>query len=124
MPFRLPDPDIQTGQWDQVKDGVQRNFDALAAAAIGTGNVAREIRAGYVTLTWAGAVGSGVVAVSHGMGRVPQGVVATAFASPQSVAGQIPEPNVFTLTATTFSIDAEVRVAYTGTQTLFWIAIG
>jgi hypothetical protein len=123
MPLHLPDPDIQTGPWEKVKDGVQRNLDALAQAVIDSGEQSAGIRAGQVALTWAAALNSGVATVTHGLGRVPVAVTAT-VKDPSGGTGQIPQPSPFNFTTTTFQIYAEVRVAFTGTQTITWIAYG
>lgn len=124
MSSGLPDPDIQTGPWEKVRDGVQRNFDALAGAAFGTGGQQFELRVGTVAVSWAANVNSTVAVVTHGLGRAPLGVVATVVNSPQAILGTVPTPNIFGETATQFSLDAETRVAFTGSQTFFWIAIG
>jgi hypothetical protein len=120
MTFPLPDPDIQTGPWDQVKDGVQRNFDALAGAVVSTGGQRVGFRFSAGTLTFTASATSAASVISHGLGNVPIVVIAcevtTGF-------GVIVRTNTYT--STTFSaVGTNPFGAGTYVATFAWIAIG
>jgi hypothetical protein len=103
MTLPLPDPDIQTGPWDEVKDGVQRNFDALAGAIVGTGGHQYDIRVGVAVVTFTAFHASPTVVVSHGLGKAPVVVIpANSYKSGiVAVTGHVEDG---TATTTTFNI--------------------
>lgn len=120
--MKLPDPDIQTGPWETVKDGVQRNLDALAKATVGTGGVQSEFRTGTATLVFTASTIAAVGAIAHGLGRAPVHVSlntknVTSFS-------EIASLEWHNAGATTFDINALVPAAITASVTVTWMAIG
>lgn len=80
MALSLPDSDITEGPWEKVRDGVQRNLDALARAVIGTGNQQLQIRSGIGTAAFAASASSSTVTVDHGLGGTPARVIVSSVA--------------------------------------------
>lgn len=82
----------------------------------------KSVRSGQSTLTFTAAVTSNTVSVTHGLRKVPTEVVATSFNAPAF--GNIPTCNAFGYGATSFSLNGEVKTAFTGTVVVSWIARG
>jgi hypothetical protein len=115
--MKLPDPDIQMGPWESVREGVQRNLDALASAIVGTGGKSLEYRSGIDTVTFSASNASATTVVSHGLGRIPNSVVAT------SAAGFGIYLQTFTWTATTFTAQGAYPFGpLSGSYTFAWMA--
>jgi hypothetical protein len=122
MSIKLPDPLVKHDEWPDIRDGVQRDFDAIALAIPGTGGKDIEIRYGTATVTFTASQDSDLPTVNHGLGRTPVIVVAT----PYNVAAyaNIPKVDWFGATSTTFALAARVESAITLAVTVTWIAIG
>lgn len=92
---------------------------ALVRAAAGT---PLAVTAGTQVLTWAASTDSDTPSVTHGLGKVPALVVATCQNAPAF--GQVFAANASSLGATAFNINGRVPVAYTGTISVGWVALG
>ncbi len=93
----------------------------LSPGTVTPEQMAQKISFGLATLTFTASTDSANLLVPHTCGRVPLAVVATSFNGPTFP--QIPTPNTFTWTATDFTLNAELRAAYTGTIQVSWVAL-
>lgn len=82
----------------------------------------RTIRSGTATLTFSASTNSTGTVVTHGLGKVPTEVVATSLSAPAF--GRIPNCTTTTYTDTTFTLNGEVKTAFSGTADVCWIAVG
>lgn len=120
--MKLLDPDIATGSWEDVRDGVQRDLDAIATLMPGFGGKSVEIRYGTATLAFSASATAAVGAVAHGLGRAPQAIALNV----KNVTNfnQIATLEWHNATTTTFDINGLVPAAITANVALSWIAIG
>jgi hypothetical protein len=124
---KLPDPDIQTGPWEDVRDGVQRNLDALAGAALGLGGLDVAMRFGTAAGAWpGGSPRANTTTIPHGLGRVPIAVVATVVSSPSAT--WFPVVATVAYATASFGVTAVTSdgssPALSTQYTIVWIAIG
>lgn len=111
---------------------VQENFDhyndqfPVVGSNIGSG-MARAVFGGAKfasaasAVHFAGSTLSENLVVTHHLPATPSVVVATSLGAPGP--SQVPVMNVFSMTATTFTINGEIKVAFTGNIGFSWIAI-
>jgi hypothetical protein len=88
--------------------------DVLFLAATGT---VRKLDFGSNSVVFTANQDSAVKTVSHGLGVVPQAVIATATGSAMFIRSQA-------LTTTTFDVVGHQRGAVTETDFFYWVAIG
>jgi len=98
----------------------QRNFQTLSRLLIDTGGRSVGLRFGADTVTFTASVNSAVKTVTHGLGRTPITVVATASGS---LGWNV--LRVFNFTATTFDVQGhDTDAARTGSDAIYWVAVG
>lgn len=109
---------------EQLADGSlsDRNFQKLMRLVLDTGGVTAGARWGIATLSFTASTDSATLSVTHGLGTTPIVAVATSYNA--AAFGKIPNCNTFSYAATTFSLNGEVKTAFTGTATVGWVAIG
>lgn len=98
----------------------QQKFDRIAQALIGTGGKSVELRFGADVATFTASTGSGIVTVTHGLGRAPVAVFALADTNAVNVFAQ--KNGAATTTTVPFSLTS--LTAHTGNVTFYWFAIG
>lgn len=119
MSIKLPDPLVKHSEWPDVREGVQRDLDAIALAVPGTGGKDVELRYGTAEVTFTASAASANTVVSHGLGRTPVAVVVS------SAEGFGIFYQSFTWTTTTFTATGAYPFGtLSGTFTFAWIAIG
>lgn len=101
---------------------VERMRQRLQSLVVDTGGQSVGIRFAQATLSFAASTNSGTITVSHGLGRTPIVVVATAHNAPAF--GNVPTCHAATFTSTTFQMNGEVKTAFTGDVAVSWVAIG
>lgn len=125
---------------DQAKqvelfDAITRNFEDLYSqfqtqqAAIESGNSflrlaskgEHKIAFGNSAVVFTASTLSASLTVTHGLGAAPKTIVATALLSPS--AGKIPLFNTTGTSKTAFTINAEIKEAFTGGIAFYWVAI-
>lgn len=111
---------------ENLSDGSvsDRNFQALMRLVLDTGGKTVGIRFGAATLTWAGGTQfSNGLTVTHGLGKTPIGVLATAnLGTLAGVAAWATTPG-----ATTFTLQGWDPAGSPGagaTDKVFWVVIG
>jgi hypothetical protein len=118
LPHTLSSTDNEDGT--PSIDRVQENFDELAKQfPIANANLGTRVVRGGTTATWAAAVASGVVTVTHGLGATPTAVVATFNAIGSGVHAWA---EVGTVTSTTFQVQGVSNAAITATLGFYWVA--
>ncbi len=121
---------MSIADWDEgtLERFVQDRQDPRLQGLLGTAllrsadGVPLVVAVGTTSLTWAASTDSDTVAVDHGLDRTPTVVVASCIQAPAF--GQVFAANASSIGATQFSLNGRVPVAYTGSISAAWIAVG
>ncbi len=106
----------------KLEQGWQPDASVLLSAGSATLGLFRDLGVGVASLGFVASTDSGTSIVNHGLEVPPRGVLAISNAAPAF--GRIPLCNTWAYGPTTFSINGEVKTAFTGNVNVVWIAFG